>query len=556
MDTIFPTHVSGFLHEPPSEEAIGHALDEIYYRYGTVRDTNVLEQFLSSNLPAGTYYLYGAGTQSRQVREILEGQNDIQIEGFIDQHALKLGGIDGLPVYAVDEYLERLVRDIQGIIVCHATREPEMINCLHQCGIDEKLIWPVYTSNAIRPISEKRIVELLEENADLFSKKIDVVAISTLAHQYSVVSIEQLVELAGNKKVLHLSFGRPEFSVSDPRSFSDLQIETLNLSLSVRFLETILEKVHPSTIVATLSPHSDGEFLPVFLEKRHPQAMKLYQFYDMAGLFRSDRLKTSHGYSDEYIALARLGDFTACTSKALVISKNGGDLWDRLAATFTADSVSYFPGLDDSVCDQHSVETDVIKVVFAGSMSGWRDEREAPEHTDLNYMDYFQYLEADPAISLDMYNVAHVDETSDAAFSVYLQKFGDHNARVRYFRRVAQQTLIERMAHYDIGWLLCHNDTPDFYQPISKVAMANKMTAYLQAGLPIVMDKSYRFMSQLIEDSGAGFTASWEDRSSIPDRLKDCNFQEMKKASRALYGDLQKSNHSVVAFIREFFTAS
>ena len=87
----------------------------------------------------------------------------------------------------------------------------------------------------------------------------------------------------------------------------------------------------------------------------------------------------------------------------------------------------------------------------------------------------------------------------------------------------------KKLLGYDYGIL------PDFYDPslfdisTRKHEMAGKMIKYLEAGLPVIMNKQLTFMADLVDQYGIGINIDFNDLKSLRKILKKTDYGTLQK---------------------------
>jgi len=110
--------------------------------------------------------------------------------------------------------------------------------------------------------------------------------------------------------------------------------------------------------------------------------------------------------------------------------------------------------------------------------------------------------------------------------------FIDEDKNNEYYHFHASETpenLNKELSKYDFGINPVFYDLNIMNPLLPKTAMANKMFNYIEAGIPIIMNKQFEFMSDIVEKNKIGFAINYEDLKNLREIIDDNNYQEMKR---------------------------
>jgi hypothetical protein len=540
VSKIFPqsfAEVLGLI-DPDAAALLRASEAKIFREFGTVRDANLAARFVQETLSAGRLAIYGAGTQAAAIVAALKERHDIEVVGFVDRRHESLEEFCGYPVVGPSEARSL---NFDTLLLSHHGREQEMFLSAVEAGVRPTQIRRIYADPDFG-----RWAAAAGADGDEPAMPVDVCIISTLGPQWTVVPHHTLANVFSPETSVNLLFGRFDTPIY---SFAGDVFRYVDCRFSLDILIDNLRRLQPSVVYLKTSPHSTGEFLPFIVKSILPDCVLINEMYDVASLMQSSRLKQSYGYSDQEIYWARLGNLFSAQHADLIVCKNGGLGWDRLAASFAAPCVTVFPiGGEPPQQAYRPPSSRQCRVLFAGSIPPIELVNGRTTHGDLNYLDYFDVLETVPDVSVDMFNGGHV-VGGDAFFQDYAARYPLHNS-VRYHPRAAAADLIEKMPDYEFGWLCCHKDDECDVEPISSVVIGNKLTTYVDGGLPIVIDRNYVFMTELVERFGAGLACSWGERHEIGSRMLEADGEAMRAGVLRLRQHMRNENLRSLEAIR------
>lgn len=319
-------------------------------------------------------------------------------------------------------------------------------------------------------------------------------------------------------------------------------------------VEQFLTATHPRFVYLKTSPHLEGEYLVMLVKRCVPDAVIVNEFYDFGCLFRDDRLTLSYGFSKHEIAVGRYSEWYASLHADLVISKNGGALWERVVKEFRSQHRTYFPRIapretgrmEPSLLGRDTCQ----RIFFAGTMSPPERIGGLLLHSDLNYFDYFEPIAQSGRFLFDVYNASHFLPEHDQTFKIYSERYTTGTA-IRYHPRVPVHQVMEIMREADIAWHACHNLDTSLIQPISRVVIGNKFTTYIQAGLPVVVDSFYDHMAAMIREYAAGIVIQPLDINGAIQSLVQAKPATMRRGVERLHQHMLAANRATLATLRE-----
>jgi len=285
------------------------------------------------------------------------------------------------------------------------------------------------------------------------------------------------------------------------------------ISQSHKELFENLKVFSPSTLYLRVSPHTKSEYLISVCRIFFPNIILIIEPYDLTCLFDLKVLGYDGAQNKEYQSAMRGCAVAFHYSEALVI-KMGGQRFENMAKPRPEIFMPIFPtSAYQSVDDLHikspsttDVFTGVSKsrqILYAGSASARELVSGIGSIDGANLIRYFDRVVEDPRFYLTIINGAHFSEGEDQTvkFSGLLGRYALPNSPVQNcaYRRAMTQAQLSRLAlNFDLG-ICCAHYAEDQVVEVTRVSLPNRMTTYLNAELPVIIDDRFEFASSLIE---------------------------------------------------------
>ncbi|MFD1628221.1 hypothetical protein [Azospirillum griseum] len=519
---------------------VANILREIAVTRTSVRDLAALSTFVDHLDISGSAVLYGIGTVAEAILPVLRRKADLLLVGAIDRRADNITVFHGLPVTAPERF-DPESADL--VILCHHTQEGGMAATLAAQGFRGQVI-PLFSNPNFAAFNNKT-----PETAKFRDHSGGACIISTTGPEWSVISNQELAAMLPADRTTHLFFGRSDMFLAH---FSDDPFPVVDCHQSIAVVEQFLTTTRPRFVYLRTSPHLEGEYLILLVKRCLPDAIVINEFYDFGCLFRSDRLTLSYGFGEQEIAISRYSEWYASLHADLVISKNGGALWNKVVRGFRARHCTYFPRIIPREKDESEpdlpMRTSCQRIFFAGTMSPPERIGGLLLHSDLNYFEYFEPLAQTGCFVFDVYNASHFLPDHDRTFQIYSERYTLESA-IRYHRRVPVHQVMAIMQEADLAWHACHNLDLSLIQPISRVVTGNKFTTYIQAGLPIVVDSFYDHMASMVREYEAGIVIHPLDIDGAIQSLSEANPAMLRRGVERLHQHMLTTNRATLAIV-------
>lgn len=519
---------------------IRDALSDVMLEFGAPRDPAWAGQYLVSTLPAGRFVIYGAGTQSEALIAALDVRPDVEIVGFVDRRATVLGSFQGRPVFPPERVSEFTC---DGVIVSHLRHERSMIEKLFAVGVRSDQIFPIYTNMDFARWSAARFSNRL---AEIQTDRIRYLVITCAESTWSLLTNRELATILPPSETLHLYFGRAEsLEIDDPEA----AFIVFDIKQSLQGLEAIIAATDPVSVYVKSSVYHYGQFLGAYLKIRYPRLIVVQEMYDQALLLTDHKLAYGYDYDETERALLRAAERASFDCCDLVVTKNGGEAWAKLAEPFLAPWVTYFPRVTAQVAPPCVANGDeVCRIVFAGTLPRPEAYDKGSDQLDMCYTEMIERMSPDRRYQIDLYNGAHRYPGHDETFAAYRKRYPVDGV-IRYFSAVSLLELRDLLCRYDYGWHVMH-ESLGTVEPVSRVGIGNKFTTYLQAGLPVVIDTGFEYMARLISTFGAGLVVGPENMVRLHDHLLEFDGVKFRPGVEALLAYMCQVNRSSIERVR------
>lgn len=510
---------------PPSAvlAEVEGTLNDCRYHYGAARDIAALAVFVREVLPNGVYYIFGAGSHTRILLEMLSVRPGIVVKGIVDRLAAAVGEAFGLPVVPVSDLPGN---SFDYVLLSHTAYEREMAEALVDAGIPCDRILPIYTHAGYIPhasAASRRIA------VDLAGRHADAVIVTSAGSQ--ILSDNELTRVLDPARTVQLSMMR---SVDYSKSSI---FETIDLLESLDLLRQAIHILSPKLIY--LRGLIYKTYIGSFLLHHFPEVTLVHEPYDYAVLWPDYDLQALFGLTPTTIRLTRLWEFHTANFAALTLSKRGGEDWKRLQGHCRGEFRTYFPMIEKAVPPSAwtpHAPGDPMRLLYAGFLPSSRFLT-----AFRNAHNFLPIAEAvcEENATLDIFNSTHAGKDNDFGFQDYMNRYAE--GPIRYHRRVPSNDMLSLMAQYDFGWLA---DKQYEFQPDRYVAICNRWSGYVAGGLPVLLDAGWTYMSEMVKEFGAGIVLDDMDPRQIAERLKSADLQGLRHGTAALRQHCLDWNHA------------
>ena len=490
------------------------------------RDEATALGFLRDRLPAGRIMIYGAGTHTERLIDVLASRADLTILAVLDRNASGEGTFHRYPLRAPRSALEA---DVDHVVVAHPVWEMDMIEALLRQGMPLERLFRVYSSPAY--LAQVLAPSIATTFAGLDGEVRNLVIGSA---KWAIVSDAELAEALPPDRTVKL-----HFDITDPFVASPVY-RTIDLRHSYALLEAVIRHVSPTTIY--LRTHIGTNLLGYAIHRMAPETRLIHELYDFAGLLSDQMLFGWMERSPEAIVACRAAERYSMHHSDLIVSKRAGRSWQSFLRQFTAPYRIFYAG-KASPPPRRPSPGQPIRILYAGILP-------KPKHLDVSLCDYnflplLETLAATGRFEIALYNYLHDGPDMDYLFGAYLERFS--GPALRYHRCVAYETLVELAGEFDYGWL--YRDATQEDNPDARIIVGQRFTGYVFAGLPQILDEGWESMADLVQRYGAGLVVADADRHRLAEIITDADHTALVAGAERLRTAMTEHNQTVLSDI-------
>lgn len=324
-----------------------------------------------------------------------------------------------------------------------------------------------------------------------------IVVVNTANRPWSVVDSKDL-----SIAFLGYEFKEIYYSVSGYKfeGASDDVYSVFSENELVLFLKTF----NPDVIYLRVSPHTRSEHLCKIIRDEFFYSKLVVEFYDMSLNFDSnDRSYMNSGdiFREEK---AIEGCYSAINDSDLVVLKSGGDAFKKWSdENFKSPYVSYFPNINKDIFESVKEKKRARNIIYAGSLNSREFNEGAGVAPGANVLNYLNSVLLCDNLNLSVVNAIHWSEDEDSSDRhKNIMRWVEIN-KVDYFRSMSVAKLKKMMLNYDVG-MCCSHYFGDKVMDVTRFGVPNRVSTYLSAGLPVLIDESFEYMAGLVKEFGAG----------------------------------------------------
>lgn len=490
---------------------------EIAAQWWAPRDFGACGRFLMKETAgADRLVIYGAGTHTARLLTEVFAATPGRVVAIVDQRAAGIGAFHGLPVIAPDQ-LSGLSFD--RLIVAHPVDEPAMIAAALAHGTPEAAITAVYSQRAFQDTVMAEEMARADEALKAIDRPVRHVIIASA--KWAIIQDDELARALPPEETLKL-----HYDPVDPFRPGAVY-PTIDTRASLGVVRHILAQIRPETVFTRVYVQTAP--LAPLVRDWVPSARHIHEMYDFAGLLGDGMLRDWMGLSRTRIETSLLAELSAARHADLVISKRAPDFWPPDRRPNPAPYALYHGGVLGPSPSPSPARDGVIRLLYAGIIPRWIH---LPAHPgDYDFLPVLEQIAAMGGFRVDLYNYLHDGEAADPSFQEYRDRY--QSGPVRYHRCVDQATLLERAAGADLGWLY----RPGVAQGAmdARLVIGQRLTGYVRAGLPVILDEGWGAMADLVKQHGAGLVVP---RGATPETLatliKHADFDAARAGVRAL----------------------
>lgn len=302
--------------------------------------------------------------------------------------------------------------------------------------------------------------------------------------------------------------------------------QIIHISENLLVLETLLTENPPEIVFYWMSSQDEawkGWYIKSILRSKTKFILGTTDFfYTQVFDMQEGELMSAFGYSEEYFSINEECERNLIQSSDAIVTNFTG----RFAADILKKQPSNllfsigFVRSEDICFVDRRMELDDIKLCYAGGISYTHAFR---SHSVTTFDFIFQkILEEDIGIAVYSY----FDINISPPYKVLAEKY-------RMFTPmgfVAPELLLYELSKYDFGLLLYN--LPQEVQESHKMHMESvfqaKIITYLCAGIPVIVNKEWRILSEFVEKEGVGLCLTFEEIGSIGRIIRECDYDILK----------------------------
>ena len=340
--------------------------------------------------------------------------------------------------------------------------------------------------------------------------------------------------------------------------------EKMVVSQSHHELFDLLKTFSPSTLYLRVSPHTKSEYLISLCRIMFPNVVLIVETYDLTCLFDIKVLGYESDQNKDYQS-AMLGCAVALHYCDALIVKMGGERFDNWPKPRPDNIISFFPtsayqSTEDtyqasvSHNDNLSQQTELSKVrqvLYAGSASARELTSGIGSVDGANLIRYFDRVIQEETLQLTIINGAHftVEEDQSTKFVGLIDRYGAIRSKQEkgvYFRAMPLDKVASLAINFDLG-ICCAHYAEDQVVEVTRVSLPNRMTTYLNADLPVIIDDRFEYASSLIEEFEAGKVIPAGDFEAFASSLAEIDIKKARAGVKRLKRFFQDQNDKNLA---------
>lgn len=493
----------------------------------------------------GRVLLYGAGTLTAKYINYLNGVPHIDVVGILDGNSEKFDKFKGFSVFSPSEH-RALVFDY--LLVFHFSWEVEMVERALESGIPHHKIIRGITNPDLQEELKATCISAINDICQKWPSKSNVV-LTTTASKWSVMNLDDCNHLFPDENTHLLVYSNPGIHYE---SWERSGRHFIGCPRSRPFLMHLLLGLAPQCVYLKVSPHTNSEWLPMFVRAILPNTKIVVEYYDMAVLFSENFLRERLRYSESDIDQAKVATYDATQKGAdFLVVKAGGRLWDRLEKSISTPVGRYFPlisgrGKDhgnDSVEPSHHrlPHNRRLRVIYAGSIPAEELKHGLGSFPGANMFRYLYKITEKQDILVDLYNAGDHENFNIVSDDNLLLRKSFNSGPIRYHTSIPFEDLLKLGDKYDFAFTAVHYPG-DFTENVTRSGIGNRFMGYLMAGLPVIVDTYFEYQAELISSFNAGIVIEPERMDELPDMIRQANLLELRAGVQRLLSYMSSEN--------------
>lgn len=500
-------------------------------RAGPPCDLALGRAHLKAHLPSGEYWLYACSTHSQAILDILENDPTVRFAGFVDANAVAIGGFLGHPVITPEELAGR---SFDGVLVGHLRYEDTFVETLLAHGIEQEKIVRVYGNETYWKAA---VADYVARIAAMHPGPYNTIIVT---NNSVVISDHELLAFFEYNKTLVVYYGSSS-------QYEETCFPVVDAKESLDLLYNILGFYSPKNIY--IRTMFDTGCAVYSIRNKFKNSFIIHEMFDLSIVFPDAQLIRWNKWNEDIIKTLRHAEWNSFQTSDFIISKRGGRCWEKILSPFNTQYATVFSRV--SIPDEEPVvpsSEGPIQIAYAGYLS--------PEARHLGgYYDLypcFENLIASTNAVIDIYNAGHLPTVHhDEAYRHYVMR--DYGGRINYHRAKPYDDLLHALPAYHFGWLC--NERSDIYIHDAAVTIPGRLTGYISAGVPVILDDEFEFLAGLIDSFGAGIVVPGGRTDLIPDLIRRADHTALRAGARRLRAHMfarnQEAFHRLRSLMRD-----
>lgn len=358
----------------------------------------------------------------------------------------------------------------------------------------------------------------------------NLVVINTANRPWTVIDSECLRSLFSEYRYFELFFSTSCYAFE--RSEND-QDQSVKECLDEDYLIESLRQVSPSIIYLRVSPHTRSEYLCSRIRNDFPRSKLIIEFYDISSHFDNETLDYISGFNSDKIHKAIEGCRIAFNEADCLVFKMGGKGFDKWAKTdVKSPYVTYFPSVKEPILSRKLMASNFRNVLYAGSASAREFNEGFGSVPGANIIRYLDVLSRCDSVNLTIVNAAHWHESENNSSKIKnLLEWCSSKERVSYLRTMPRVDLVKKASDFQIG-ICCSHYKEDKVMDVTRFGIPNRVSTYVEAGLPVLVDNRFEYIADLIETFDAGAVIPAGDFDYFSSKVLE---MDLLKASRGVF---------------------
>lgn len=499
------------------DEALAAAVARLSVEYAARRDVEIAVSVLDAVLPARRFWIYGAGTHTATLIERMRAPE--RVAGIVDAFPGERHSFCGFDILSVADFARRTD---EIVFVAHPAREGEMVDTLLASGIARHNIVTLYQSAAyVRAVPPPR---------DLPAGPVPAAIVGDT--RYIVIADAVLAEVLDPATTPYFAF---EWH-AQPKP--DGPFRKIDLGKSLDHLAAALRACRPRLVY--VRGFIQTAFLAYFVRQILPDCVLVHELWDFTVLLEDDQLADMLLLRPETIETARLTDLWSVQHSDMAISKRGGRAWDRYGLDGTPPARIYFSGVTAEAPPPPRPHAGLPRLAYAGILPAFAELPRAKY--DYTFLPLMQEAVAAGLAGIGIFNSLHL-ASAPIGFEIYEAWFGERG--IAYSPRVDYATLMAELAGYDYGWLAVA--PRDDWDPDKPVIAPARLTGYVNAGLPLLVNEPFSYCVDLVREFDAGLVLEEYSVEGLRDALRQADPARHRAGVQRLKAHLLAENDKLLA---------